>query len=115
MGRRMELTLRGRYFETRTGARSHLRRMRNRWRGKGPITGPDHDFLLEVFEHHPSALQKAPTGVSHFEVRRAPVVEDHPWAWCFFVVDLNGTATDFSARKALNGVYQNQPKKGGLS
>lgn len=62
------------------------------WSLAGVPLDPDDDaFLRDLIERHPEAAQKIGAGISHFEVRR------NEWnGRTFWLVRVDGTATDFS-------------------
>lgn len=101
MGRSKPLTLGGVTYKTKTAIREHIIAVRDRWDGKGNLTGADHDLIAELFAHHHEAAAKAPTGVANFEVKQGPVFGTR----CFWVRDLNGDQIDFSLDTALRDAY----------
>lgn len=110
MGHSTKITLYGTHFESRTALRAHLRRIRNRWHGKGAISGRDNDFLLGLFSYHPEASSIAPSGVSHFEVHLAPERgEDIPSRPCLWAVSDLGSMTPVSMEPAVKVAYQRNP------
>lgn len=114
MGHSTKITLHGTHFESRTALRAHLRRIRNRWHGKGAISGRDNDFLLELFSFHPEASSIAPSGVSHFEVHLAPErVDGIPSRPCLWAVTNSGTAAPVSMAPAVKVAYLLQPRQPG--
>lgn len=102
------LNLAGKHFASRSDARTYLSRLRDRWIGQGPLSGEDETFLLQLLWCHPQAAEKVGAGFSHFEVRRGPAPDGRYYTWCFYVIDVLGTAVDFSTNKALRGAYERQ-------
>lgn len=107
MGKTVSIKLlNGRSWPKKGDAVEHFKAMLARYSDGERVGNPvDHDDLVALLHVYDSVvdggeLTKAGAGVSHFERRRD---RDHPGnTSCFFVVRLDGTSIDFSARKALD-------------
>lgn len=63
-----------------------------------PLAGPDHDFCLDLIHRHPDAKRKIGCGIAYFEIRVSP---GNHGRRSFWLVRLDGTATDWSYLKCL--------------
>jgi hypothetical protein len=67
------------------------------WSGK--IAPEDESFLHELIDRHPDAARKIGAGIDHFEIRKNPKFPGK----VFWLVRVDGTETDFSYRRCVNG------------
>ena len=67
------------------------------WSGR--ITPEDESFLHELIDRHPDAARKIGAGIDHFEIRKNPKFPGK----VFWLVRVDGTETDFSYRRCVNG------------
>lgn len=61
-----------------------------------PITGDDHEFLMELLKKHPRVTEKTGSGVTHFTVEPA-----QGGTRCFYITRTDDTRDDFSFLKSL--------------
>jgi hypothetical protein len=86
-----------RHFPTRTAAGDACRQVLYRHQPGQPIDAADAGFLTDLLRLHPEAAIKIGAGVSRFEVRANPLYGGVG----FWVVRVDGTATDFSFNQCL--------------
>jgi hypothetical protein len=86
-------------FATKTAAKEHFRAILYRHPLNEPISEPDATELRWLIERHPESRQKVGCGISHFLVRQNPLFPNKG----FFVVRIDGTETDFSYPKCIDG------------
>lgn len=103
----MSITINDESFPSQKAARARAGEILHRHPLMEPITGPDLDFVLALFLHHPRARQKAGAGLRHFVVGNSlhgPVLN-------FFVVRTDGTYDDFSIKQCVAAAACNTDTK----
>jgi hypothetical protein len=96
----------GRDWRTQSAALAHFKEMLHRYSNGNVVdTVDDHDDLIALLERYDACIEGGPTkigaGIDHFE-RRLNWVEGHSTPG-FWVVRVDGTATDFSYISAVKG------------
>lgn len=86
-------------FETQGKAEEFYTNILNSYTDEQTITGNDHQFILDLFMHHPRAAEKMGDGVQSF-IR----AKGKKGTSCFYVVQkTTGKKVDFSIKKAVKG------------
>lgn len=89
-------------FKTKTSAKDFFRNISDQYVDKQKVEDvAHHAALLALLENHHEAAIKKGAGVLHFYKDRSP---DHGNTSCFYVMRIDGTFTDFSLPKAVDGV-----------
>ncbi len=105
----MQIDLGFKLFQTKRMALDHFTEMLNRYSPGVPISEADQDELKSLILRHHNAAEKTGPGIQSIKV-----VRDAYGKWCFAIQRTDGTATDFSLRKCINGVpdspFQNVAK-----
>lgn len=96
----------GRLWRTQTAALAHFKTMLHQYHNGDSVDAvEDHDDLVALLERYDDCIDSGPTkigaGIKHFE-RRLNWVEGHSTPG-FWVVRVDGTATDFSYINAVKG------------
>ena len=87
-------------FDTKDAAKEYIRALLARYPDDAVITGDDAVFLQDLLGLHHEADRKIGVGIHHFSARR-----DTQWGTSrhFVVCRVDGTDTDFSFHKCLDG------------
>jgi len=91
-----EIVIGTRVYNRKQDAESAIYEVRDRYVGANAMSDDD-EFLRDLVALHPDAEEKIGQGIDHFEARR------NGNNICFRVVRTDGTETDFSFLKCLNG------------
>jgi hypothetical protein len=89
-----------RTYRTKSAALDAIREVRERVKAQGSASAADDEFLRDLVALHPDAEGKVGAGIDHFEVRRN-INNDGFW-----IVRVDGTATEFSFMKSIYGASQ---------
>lgn len=92
-------------FPTRKAAQEQLRSILNSQPLREPLAGADHDLLAAVVAAHPAAAENIGCGIAAIDVR----VIDHGTRG-FWITRTDGTRTDFSYLKALDGEHTHRSR-----
>src|SRR5207302_2941873 len=85
-------------FETQGEAREFIRETLNTVTWGTPLEGDAHEFVLNLLDRHPRAIEKIGCGVSHITVD-----SDGNGDRCFYVHRTDGSKHHFSYQKSLAG------------
>ena len=92
------------HFDTKGKAKARCREILDAYVGRDILPGADWDFVLALFENHPHFAEKQGTGVTGFRVvTEGPTIGKNA-SRHFEVVRSDGTTTDFSYEKCIDGV-----------
>lgn len=83
-------------FATKGAAEEFIKAILHRHPLKAPITGEDHEFLIELLKKHERAAEKIGAGVKHFTVENAK-----GGTQCFYIARVDSSREDFSTGKCL--------------
>ena len=83
-------------FATKGAAKEFIKAILHRHPLKAPITGEDHEFLIDLLKKHERAAEKIGAGVKHFTVENAK-----GGTQCFYIMRVDGSREDFSTGKCL--------------
>jgi uncharacterized protein DUF3223 len=86
-----------RVYPSKTEALAAVREVRDRVRDTGSVSEADDEFIRDLLALHPRASENVGVGVDHFEVR------DNIGTEGFWIIRSDGSATEFSFMKCLNG------------
>jgi hypothetical protein len=86
-------------FASKAAARRDVQRILHQTVPETVITDPDAAIIRALLGLHPRAAEKIGAGVSHFTVEWGATFSSR----CFTVHRIDGTSTDFSYRKCLDG------------
>lgn len=98
MGKAKPQTIGSRTFDTKGAAIEFIQGILYRYEPRVPITGDDHDFVMELLKKHQKAPEKIGVGVKHFTVEPA-----EGGTRCFYITRVDGSRDDFSFMKCLKG------------
>jgi Protein of unknown function (DUF3223) len=90
------VTIGNRTFDTKGAARKSILAVRDRHPLQAPIDGLDHEFLLDLLNKHPRAVEKIGVGVKHFTVEK-----NKGGTHGFYISRVDGTRDDFSIDNCL--------------
>lgn len=93
---------------SRYGAWDRIKTIKAAYPDYVPLRRDDRAFMLLVLRGHPRAREKFGAGINHIVL--APYIGK---SRCFWVIRADGTAEDFSARKAVTG-RRGQPRSRGI-
>jgi hypothetical protein len=96
MGKKIPVVVGGFRFATKTEARRYVADMLDSYSDGECVIGEDEQFLRDLLDLHPEAMEKIGCGVSHFTRDR-----DLRGGRCFWLWRTDGSKSDFSTRKAL--------------
>ena len=97
-GRSKPRTIGEKSFETQKAANLLIKELRNTQPLKVAIPEPHHSFLRALISQHPRAEEKIGKGIGHFTVEHAA-----HGTRCFYLTRVDGTRTDFSYLKCIQG------------
>lgn len=86
-------------FTSKKAAKTYFGEMLRRHNPRTPIPEPDASELAALLQRHHESKEKIGSGIDHFEVRLNPPYN----TFGFHVVRTDGTATDFSYLKCVDG------------
>jgi hypothetical protein len=87
-------------FPTKAAATEHFKTILHRQELGTRMTDPDATELLWLLERHPGYDRKVGAGIDYFFVRSNP---EWPSQICFHLARVDGTSTDFSYLKCIDG------------
>lgn len=86
-----------REFDSKDARKAFYKSMLSRYRAGERLNGADTMDLLDLLASHPKVSEKIGTGVAYFDVRRNGKTHG------FWIIREDGSETDFSYLKCLNG------------
>ena len=98
MGKAKPQTIGSRTFDTKGTAIEFIQGILYRYDLRVPITGDDHDCVMDLLRKHPKAAEKIGVGVKHFTIEPA-----EGGTRCFYITRVDGSRDDFSFLKSLKG------------
>jgi hypothetical protein len=101
MAKRIPITLAGMTYPTKKAAIAKIREILHGNELETPITGEDHQFLMDLIERHPEALYKIGDGVDYFKVKLNSPVGWRPTSG-FWIKRIDGSEMDFSYKSCLD-------------
>lgn len=96
MGKSKPQSIGSRTFDTKDAAIEFIQGILYRYDLRVPITGNDHDFVMELLKKHSKAAEKIGMGVKHFTIEPAK-----GGTRCFYLTRIDGSRDDFSFLKCL--------------
>src|SRR5260370_13325353 len=102
MGRPMRLQIGQQVFPNKKEAIKYIQELQSKYKNGERIEGSDESFLRDLLNLHPRASDKIGKGVSHFSI--GPNGFWKGKTRHFKVHRIDGTATDFSFLKCVNGI-----------
>lgn len=105
MGKRRPIIVGKLIFDTVGSATEHVKGLVARYADGDMARGPDVEFLKDLLELHPRCLAKVGNGVAGFTFSRNP---EYTNTRTISVIRNDGSETDFSWRKCLNGETSEQ-------
>ena len=96
MGKATPQTIGHLRFDTKGAAEEFIQGILYRYDIKVPVTGDDHEFLMDLLKKHPKAIEKIGVGVKHFTIEPSK-----GGTRCFYVTRIDGSHDDFSYAKCL--------------
>lgn len=99
MGKSISINVGNVEFKTKSAAESFIKDIKAKYKSGDSLSQDDFDFILELIKLHPNASAKIGSGISSIEIRQNNMGN----ATAFYIVRSDGTDTDFSYKKCLNG------------
>jgi hypothetical protein len=96
MGKKIPVVVGAYRFATKAEATRFVSEMLDGYSNGERVVGEDEQFLYDLLDLHPEAVEKIACGVSHFTRDR-----DLRGGRCFWLWRTDGSKTDWSTRKAL--------------
>jgi len=100
MGRRVEVVIGPYVFKTKKEAKETIIAVKNVYPDGEVLREPEHSLILELIAKHPRADEKIGCGIREFSV--GPDIEFNKDR-CFYLKRLDGSASDFSLHKCIDG------------
>lgn len=114
MAKGPELTISGRVYSCKSDAKRECSRILNDGPIGSTVCGADSEFVEELWLNRPDKHAEHPgKRVVRFERRYRDGKEN--WTRCFWAVFDDGTATDFSFKKAITNIEANHREAAGAS
>jgi hypothetical protein len=100
MGKKCPITIGEDEFNTKKEAETAVQEILNRHGMGQSLTGDEDTFIRDLIALHPATVDKIGCGIDHIEIRPDP---DYGTTRCFHVIRTDGSSTDVSYKKCING------------
>jgi hypothetical protein len=100
MGKKCPITIGEYEFETKKDAKEAIKKILNGHRMGYILTGDEDTFIRDLIALHPATEDKIGCGIDHIEIRPDP---DYGTTRCFHIIRPDGSSTDVSYQKCIDG------------
>ena len=100
MGKKCPITIGEYEFGTKLEAKAAVQKVLNRHQLRDRLTGDEDIFIRDLIALHPATEDKIGCGISHIEIRTDP---NYGTTRCFYIVRTDGSDTDVSYIKCIDG------------